>query len=67
MGAPCTCKRETFFTCYLTADHSRLLVSVECSGIECFGRSRILFTTGLMKGMRLGTQILKDIRGFGGI
>ncbi|CAL9019944.1 unnamed protein product [Prunus brigantina] len=62
MGAPCTCKRKTFFTCYLTADHSRLLV-----GVECFGRSRILFTTRLMKGMCLQTQILNDIRGFGGI
>ena len=40
---------------------------VECSEIECFGHSRILFTTGLIKGMCLRTQILNDIRGFGGI
>ncbi|CAL8999388.1 unnamed protein product, partial [Prunus brigantina] len=66
-GAPCTCKREAFFTCYLTADHSCLLVGVECFGIKCFGSSRILCTTGLMKGMCLRTQILNDIRGFGGI
>ncbi|KAI5317914.1 hypothetical protein L3X38_037621 [Prunus dulcis] len=60
-------KQNRFDDVFCGDDHSRLLVDVECSGIECFSCSLILFTIGLMKGMCLRTQILNDIIGFGGI